>query len=449
MQGAAIEDGVGGGGQRAVTAELGEERPLGVDAAAGRRVLDASEASLQVLVVGPALDAEGSLGDLRQHHVGGAGARRSASARPSRSRAVDATTTASWSAALAMRVCMLPRRLTKRRSGRCRRSCTWRRNEPVATSAPVGQVGEGRPDQRVPRVAALGDGGQHEARDRGRRQVLGAVDGEVGPAVEHGGLHLLGEHALAAELPDRHVEPAVAVRCRRRRARPSTSGSTARSSAATCSACQRASGLPRVAARSVRTRRYGRRGRRRRSSRAKSSRRAATSRSPRVEPAASLSATDGSWSSLPMMPRVSASTASSCAGVERAEPAAVALELGLADLLGPVSQRDDHRGDLAGGGGPEVALELLVEEGLHDGHLALRGPAVPASAKARRSSMSRRVTPGRRPTAGSMSRGTAMSTISSGRPRRAATTRSRSSTSSSGVAAPVDGEQDVDVGQRR
>ena len=41
-------------------------------------------------------------------------------------------------------------------------------------------------------------------------QVLGRVHGHVGPPVEHGGLHLLDEHALAAHLPDRDVQAAVA-----------------------------------------------------------------------------------------------------------------------------------------------------------------------------------------------------------------------------------------------
>ena len=77
----------------------------------------------------------------------------------------------------------------------------------------LGQVGErstrparraGRPARARPRCTRPGHGD--------RRQVLGAVHGEVGAAVEDRGLHLLGEHALAAQLPDRHVEAAVALR---------------------------------------------------------------------------------------------------------------------------------------------------------------------------------------------------------------------------------------------
>ncbi len=71
------------------------------------------------------------------------------------------------------------------------------------------QVGQAAAHQRVAGVATLGDRGQHEARHGGRRQVLARVHREVGAPVEDGGLHLLGEHALAAQLPDGDVEPPV------------------------------------------------------------------------------------------------------------------------------------------------------------------------------------------------------------------------------------------------
>ena len=107
---------------------------------------------------------------------------------------------------------MLPRSPTKRRSGRAAASWAWRRSEPVATSARSGRSARVGADERVAGVAPLGHARDHQAGHGDRRQVLGRVDGEVGPAVEHGGLHLLGEDALAAELPDRDVEPAVALR---------------------------------------------------------------------------------------------------------------------------------------------------------------------------------------------------------------------------------------------
>src|SRR3546814_15380448 len=44
------------------------------------------------------------------------------------------------------------------------------------------------------------------------REILGGVHREVGAPVEHGGLHLLGEDALSAELPDGDVLAPVALR---------------------------------------------------------------------------------------------------------------------------------------------------------------------------------------------------------------------------------------------
>ena len=111
------------------------------------------------------------------------------------------------------------------------------------------------------------------------------------------------------------------------------------------------------------------------SSSAKSSRSAATRRSPRVEPAASLSAHRRIVQQLADDAPGERLDGVELAVVERAEPGAEALDLGLAHLLGPVAQRDDHRGHLAGRGGAEVALELLVEQRPHDGDLALARPA--------------------------------------------------------------------------
>ena len=98
------------------------------------------------------------------------------------------------------------------------------------------QVGERCADQRVGRGTALGERGDAEARRRCGGEVLRRVHRDVGAAVEHGELHLLGEHALAADRVQRHVAAlgAVAVRvdeheldvvtvrraARRRRARP-------------------------------------------------------------------------------------------------------------------------------------------------------------------------------------------------------------------------------------
>ncbi len=67
-------------------------------------------------------------------------------------------------------------------------------------------------DEGVAGVGPLGDGGQHQAGGRLRREVLGRVDGEVGPPVEDGLLDLLHEHARPADGPDRDVGALVAGR---------------------------------------------------------------------------------------------------------------------------------------------------------------------------------------------------------------------------------------------
>ena len=128
-------------------------------------------------------------------------------------------------------------------------SSARRRSEPVATSAPSGRSASVEPDQRVARIAALGHGREHEPGHGDRRQVLGAVHREVGAPVEHGGLHLLGEHALAAELVDGHVEAPVALRVDDDELHLDRRVHRRAAATATCSACHRASGLPRVAAR--------------------------------------------------------------------------------------------------------------------------------------------------------------------------------------------------------
>ena len=77
---------------------------------------------------------------------------------------------------------MLPRRPVKVRSGRSQASWARRRTDPVATSAPGRRSAKGDADQGVTGVGPPGHGRQQQARGRRRRQVLGRVDGEVGPA---------------------------------------------------------------------------------------------------------------------------------------------------------------------------------------------------------------------------------------------------------------------------
>ena len=85
-----------------------------------------------------------------------------------------------------------------------------------ATNRAGGDVRTGRQrppgcaDERVACVGSGRDADEHETIGRGRREVLPGVHGEVGPAVEHSGLNLFDEHALATHRVDRHVGVAVA-----------------------------------------------------------------------------------------------------------------------------------------------------------------------------------------------------------------------------------------------
>ena len=208
-----VDGGVGPDRQLAPAAEMGQERPLGVDPAPARRVLDgrARPPGWRRRRRGIRWPGRPDRPGAPSSDTSNTSARRSAS--PTHVAPATATTTASTSAsaARAMRVGMLPRRPTKRRSGRRWASWVRRRVEPVAMVAPSRQRGQRHAGQRVARVGPLGHARQHEALGRPRRrQVLGRVHGHVGPALEHGVLHLLGEHALAADLPDRPVAHPVA-----------------------------------------------------------------------------------------------------------------------------------------------------------------------------------------------------------------------------------------------
>ena len=68
---------------------------------------------------------------------------------------------------------------------------------------------ERRADEHVAGIGPLRHRGQHQLVGRSAGQVLARVHGEIGPTVEHRGLDLLDEDALAAHLPDRDVEAGV------------------------------------------------------------------------------------------------------------------------------------------------------------------------------------------------------------------------------------------------
>ena len=97
------------------------------------------------------------------------------------------------------RVGMLPRNSRNSRSGRTRRSCARRRTDPVATGAPwasrssVDPIRTSATDRRSTKAPIS------SPRCIARGKVLGGVHGDLGTTVEHGPLHLLREHALAAD----------------------------------------------------------------------------------------------------------------------------------------------------------------------------------------------------------------------------------------------------------
>ena len=318
------------------------------------------------------------------------------SASPSRSSATAATTMASKSAALASRVAMLPRSPANVRSGRRSTSCARRRADPVAMRAPGRQAAERQPDQRVAGVAPLGHRGQHEARHGGRRQVLGRVHGEVGPPVEHRGLHLLDEHALAAQLPDRDVEPLVGHRLDddeldveaglggpEQRGHvlglPAGQRAAARGDAERSGSSRHADADPSVSRVRGRT----------------ESRSASARRSPLGVPAASLSRTVGSCSSLATMPRVSASTASRWRSSRPSRRDAEAVELGRGAPPRPARAARRRAGRPRGRSRRRRSARARRRRCPARPRPRRDGARCPTSAKRRRSSMSSSVTPGR------------------------------------------------------
>ena len=140
--------------------------------------------------------------------------------RPRRSSPAQASRMASSSPSSSRRkrVSTLPRSSSSLRSGRACRSCAWRRGLDVPTRAPLRQVGETLMAQRQERVVRIG-ARQHrrdaEARRQLARHVLHRVHGDVGAAFLHRDLEFLDEQALAADLRERAVLHAVALRAHR------------------------------------------------------------------------------------------------------------------------------------------------------------------------------------------------------------------------------------------
>ena len=242
----AVDDGVGAGREVAVAAQLGQEGPLGVDARGGWARARWRPAAAGVgVVVGPALDGQRALADLGQHDRRRRAPRRSRSAEPEpleRDGGHDDGVEVGRLGQPGGDVAPQP---GEGEVGRRSASCARRRTEPVATVAP-GAAGR---RARDPTSASRGS-------------PRSGTAASTSPSAVTDGRSL-------AECTARSARPSSTAACtsltntplppisqmgtsgrrspvgaRRRPARRSSAGSAARSSAATCSACQRASALP-------------------------------------------------------------------------------------------------------------------------------------------------------------------------------------------------------------
>ena len=355
--------GVGADREVAPTAELGQEGPLDVDRGTAGAVLDAGDQA-------PRCGGR-RRGTPRRAHPDPPGAPSPRAARRwamwwaswSRSRATAAITMAPPVGHPLEPGPDVAAELDEREVGP-------ERGELVAPPGRAGGHGRARrqlvervADERVAGIAPLGHGRQHQTGRGGRGQVLGRVHGEVGPLVEHGLLHLLHEHALAAERADRRVGSGVARRSAPAPARRASRGARPAATRSTCSACQRARGCPgspgaggRVTAARLHGRRQHRQGRSNRS------RRTSAYRSPRGLPAAVLQPHRRLVQQLGDQALGDRFDRVALLVVEVVELAAVALELGLAHGLGPLVQPADERRDLAGGGQLGVAVDLVDDD---------------------------------------------------------------------------------------
>ena len=109
---------------------------------------------------------------------------------------------------------MLPRSSTNSRSGRARCELRPAPHRAGGDRRSDGQVDQRSADQRVGGGSSLGVGPDHETVVGRGRQILGGVDRDVGAPVEHRQLDLLDEHPLPTDRVERYVAGLGAVTVR-------------------------------------------------------------------------------------------------------------------------------------------------------------------------------------------------------------------------------------------
>ena len=228
--------------QVAAAAELGEERALGARPRGARRRRRSRRASASVASSSARHSTASAPWPTCGSITDGSSSSSARSREPEPSSAAAATTIASKLGGLARagsRCCRAARRTS--RSGRSAASCARRRTEPVPTVAPVGSAGERAADERVARVGALGNGGEHEPVGRwcDGRSLAECTARSARPS----------STACCTSFTNTPVPPIAWIGTSVRRVAGGRDDHVARrrapSSAATRSACQRASALPR------------------------------------------------------------------------------------------------------------------------------------------------------------------------------------------------------------
>ena len=196
--------------KRASAAQLGEKRALGSHCRVRVGVVDRGEPFERVAVVGAALHRERTLPHHREHE----GRVESLGDVSAESETVEARGGEHDGVVLRRFLqsgVHVAAQLREReiRTGGCELRPASNRTGGDARADR--QVVERRADEHVTRIAALGNGREHEPLGRDRRKVFRGVLRQVGLSVEHRELHLLDEHAGAAELVDRDVGPLISA----------------------------------------------------------------------------------------------------------------------------------------------------------------------------------------------------------------------------------------------